>query len=157
MIEVRIEEKPEFHVCGKKTWISGQNNEEFSSFWDNAHETGLVEHLKEIMKHDIMERGLIGVSRVEKDPDNRAFFFYIACETDAKNENSDLESFSIPAGKWAVFSNHGESQGEALVEAELFCHFQWLKTSGYVHAKAPEMEVYPEKDSSLVEYWLPIV
>ncbi|MBE5962059.1 MAG: GyrI-like domain-containing protein [Lachnospiraceae bacterium] len=154
MVEVRIEEKPEFRVCGKKVWISGQNNEEFSVFWKEARETGLVERLKHIMCECAMERSCIGVSRVEKDPADRAFFFYIACETD--QEENDLESFTIPAAKWAVFSNHGKSLGEALVEAELFCHFKWLKTSGYVHAMAPEMEVYPERDGSLVEYWLPI-
>lgn len=155
MVEVRFENKEAFRVLGKKVWISGQHNEEFGEFWSEANSNGLVDTLKGINQNVVMEKSVIGVSRVEADPNNRAFFFYIACETEA--DEPDMENFVVPAGTWAVFSNHGESLGEALVQAELFCHFEWLKDSGYVHAYAPEMEVYPAKDGMLVEYWLPVI
>jgi AraC family transcriptional regulator len=41
---------------------------------------------------------------------------------------------------------------------QAFMH--WLPTSGFRHASAPELEVYPPDDAAggvLVEFWLPIV
>lgn len=45
MIKVRIEGKPSFSVVGKRTWISGQNNEEFGAFWKESHENELIKEL----------------------------------------------------------------------------------------------------------------
>ena len=33
MVKVRIEQKPEFIIVGRKTWISGSGNELFGEFW----------------------------------------------------------------------------------------------------------------------------
>lgn len=100
-----------------------------------------------------MGRSVFGVSRVEKDPSNRAFDFYIAAETTVQPEG--LEHFTVPAARWAIFSNRG-SLPEALIDAELYCHMEWLPKSRYQHALAPELEVYPADDPDRVEYWLPI-
>ena len=160
MCTVRIIEKPSFFVYGKKVWISGQHNEEFADFWKEAHSSGLIDKLRECTKPVVMEKALLGISRVEKDPADRAFYFYIACEIlqIPSVKELDLECFAVPACKWAVFSNYAEksSLGEALIEAELYCHMKWLPDSRWIHARAPEMEVYPMRDSTLVEYWLPI-
>ena len=160
MVEVKIIEKNEFLVCGKKTWITGQHNEEFGEFWDKAHKTGLVDFLKKISAPKEMEKAVMGISRVEKDPNNRAFDFYICCETEGMSAmEDDMELFEVPASKWAVFSNHSTNNNlaECLIKAEMYCHMEWLKTSGYIHAMAPEMEVYPVNDRTRVEYWLPII
>lgn len=103
---------------------------------------------------------MLGNSRVEKNPAEREFYFYIACEI-GQNLLSDcngLMYFSVTARRWAVFSNHTENgmRGETLQEAELYSYMEWLKNLGLSHAKTPELEVYTEKDSTLDEYWLPI-
>lgn len=157
MVELRIEEKPAFFVCGQKVWINGTNNEEFARFWQRANSGGLTDRLKKLNAPSAMERGVLGVSRVEKDPDNRAFYFYIAAETTAAEVSDELELFEIPKATWAVFSAHGENIASALLEAEMYCHLSWLKEADYVHAQAPELEFYPAIDSTLAEYWLPIV
>ena len=160
MVEVKIVEKKSFLVCGKKTWITGQHNEEFGEFWNKAHKTGLVDLLKKISISKEMDKAIMGISRVEKDPGNRAFNFYICCETEALSTiNDDMEVFEVPASKWAVFSNYSTNNNlaEALIEAEMYCHMDWLKNSGYIHAMAPEMEIYPLNDGIRVEYWLPIM
>lgn len=160
MVTVKIVEKNNLFVCGKKTWITGQHNEEFGEFWSNAHKTGLVNLLKKISNPKEMEPAIMGISRVEKDPNNRAFYFYICSETESlPAAYEDMESFEVPAAKWAVFSNisNNGNLAEALIESEMYCHMKWLKNSGYVHGMAPEMEVYPLSDGTLVEYWLPIV
>lgn len=44
----------------------------------------------------------------------------------------------------------------SLVHAERYAFGTWLPNSAYKHALAPELEVYPAADRSLVELWLPI-
>jgi len=47
----------------------------------------------------------------------------------------------------------------SIVEAEIFAFTQWLPASGFVHAQAPEMEVYLEganEDDYICEFWLPV-
>lgn len=40
MTEVRIEEKPSFCIAGRKTWISGLNNEQFILSGSNPNQLG---------------------------------------------------------------------------------------------------------------------
>ena len=44
-----------------------------------------------------------------------------------------------------------------IVTAEKFAFMEWLPNSGYEHALAPEMEVYPASNGETYqEFWLPI-
>lgn len=152
-MEVRLEQKPAFIVTGRKVWISGQNNEEFGAFWQQAHEDGLVERLRGMcgdVHTTVTKCAVFGVSRVEKDPDDRAFYFYIV--TEAKGAD-DLETFTIPSGTWAIFTGRGELP-MSLVNAEMDAFMRWLPQSGYRHAYAPELEVYLA--DGRVEFWLPV-
>ena len=99
----------------------------------------------------------VGISCVEKDPDNRTFYFYIAAEKkEAPHiEIENVEEYWVPACTWAIFSNHGRLP-MSLVHAERYAFGTWLPNSAYKHALAPELEVYPAADRSLVEFWLPI-
>ena len=78
MIEPRVETHNAFTVCGKKTWISGQDNDLFGCFWEECHADGTVNLLRTTAKPEITNSSVIGVSCVEKDPSNRAFDFYVA-------------------------------------------------------------------------------
>ncbi len=46
-MNIKIERKPTFSVCGKKVWITGQHNEEFGDFWNECNSSGFSERLKE--------------------------------------------------------------------------------------------------------------
>ena len=158
MVNIRIEKKPSFQIVGQKIWVSGQDNEIFEAFWKQAHESGLVTRLKSISAkagNRITGSDVFGVSRVEKDPDNRAFYFYIAAEAADGAVEGEWESYMVPACTWAIFSNKGELP-MSLIQAEMFAFMEWLPASPYQHAHAPELEVYPTNDSSLAEFWLPI-
>lgn len=103
------------------------------------------------------------VSAVERDPTDRRFDFYIAVESAAPVgtcvPGQILEKHDVPAAQWAIFRNRGRMP-DALIEAEMWAFTQWLPTSGFRHAPAPELEVYPPDDAAggvLVEFWLPIV
>jgi AraC family transcriptional regulator len=164
VIKVRIEEKPAFQIIGRKTWIGGTDDEAtFGRFWERCKQDGLLFVLDAIRggrKPGPLTNGIyLGVSRVEKDPSNRSFFFYVGIESGTKPAEHRLEEVHVPASKWAVFENQGPMP-QALVAAEMYAFTEWLPSSSYVHAKVPEMEVYPPGDapqgSTPVEFWLPI-
>lgn len=154
MVSVRIEEQRAFEVTGRKIWIGSQDNDAFGAFWTESKQNGLIERLLSLAEDGVMEKSVFGVSRVEADPSNRVFYFYIAVETGVCP--ADLEHFTVPAARWAIFSNCGPLP-QSLVEAEMYCHREWLPNAPYVHAPAPELEVYPADNPARVEYWLPIV
>lgn len=47
---------------------------------------------------------IMGISRVERDPNNRSFDFYIA--TEAK-QVPGCDAFTVIGGEWAVFEGDG--------------------------------------------------
>lgn len=156
MVEVKIVNIDPFFVSGKKCSISGQDNSQFESFWELSHKDGTVDELKEKSSNpntNCTKSRIMGVSRVEKDPSNRAFDFYIAAECPIAE---GYETFEIPKAMWAIFRNTGDVKISALVDAEMYAFMEWLPKSDYVHAEAPELEVYPYNDNNAVEFWLPI-
>jgi AraC family transcriptional regulator len=165
MINYRIIERPAFEVIGKKVWIAGiDDNEAFGRFWDFCRKEGLFTIFDCIRDHQpgAQTNGLtLGVSRVELDPTQRSFYYMIAIEKPKSYPAmDDLEAYMVPATPWAVFECHGKVP-EAIVEAEMFAFMEWLPASDYVHANAPEMEVYPQEsggqnDDQTCEFWLPI-
>jgi AraC family transcriptional regulator len=161
MIDVRLVERPAFEVVGRKTWIGGQDNAEFGRFWAQCRADGLLAALAELRGSQPgpqTDGMFLGVSQVERDPSDRAFYFMIAVEAPADSSDADLERHTVPAARWAVFRTQGAIP-DALVEAEMYAFGEWLPASGYAHAPAPEMEVYPpegEGEAGLVEFWLPI-
>ena len=163
-INTRIIERPAFTVAGRKTWISGQDNELFGRFWSQCRVDGLFDIFVQLngMQAGAQTNGtVLGVSCVEQDPANRAFYYLIAIESPAAGLPAGLEQHSIPASQWAIFAARGQMP-DALVEAEMFAFMQWLPSSGYVHAPAPEMEVYlptsqTESGAVTCEFWLPIM
>ena len=163
MTEYRIIQRPAFQVVGKKTWISGQDNSLFGQFWEQCTAEGLFEVFKQIssLRPGPQTRGVtLGVSCVDQDPSKREFYYLIGIETAQDCTAAGLESYQVPASQWAVFECRGKVP-DAIVQAEMYAFMEWLPASGYVHANAPEMEVYPpESDGSsednYCEFWLPI-
>jgi AraC family transcriptional regulator len=154
----RIIQRPAFHVIGKKTWISGQDSALFGRFWEQCTAEGLFEIFSQVggLKAGPQTGGsMLGISRVEQDPTNRAFYYMIGIENPQQITRDDLENYQVPATPWAVFECRGKLP-EAIVQAEIYTFTQWLPASGYVHALAPEMEVYPPGDEDYREFWLPI-
>lgn len=156
MVNVEIKEVEEFKVSGEKCYISGQDNNQFAVFWEKLNTNGTVETLKQHSsnpKTNHTKSLIMGVSRVEKDPENRAFDFYIASEC----ENvKGFETFTIPKCTWAIFKAVGDVKISGLIDSEMYAFMEWLPKSNYKHALAPEIEVYPS-DNGPVEFWLPIV
>ncbi len=163
MGQYRIMDCPAFEVVGWKTWITGPDNEQFGRFWDKCQAEGLFKKFTEIggLKPGMQTHGApLGLSCVDQDATNRAFFYRIAVEKPVGRIPADLEIYPVPAVKWAVFECRGKMP-ESIVKAEMFAFQEWLPASGYIHAHAPEMEVYfpgndGQSENSYCEFWLPI-
>ncbi|NLT47697.1 MAG: AraC family transcriptional regulator, partial [Clostridiales bacterium] len=84
--------------------------------------------------------------------------YYIAVATD-KPTPKDMTEYEVPAGTWAVFECIGPMPG-AIQELQKRIVTEWLPTSGYEYANAPDIEVYFEGDQQSADYrcevWLPI-
>ena len=162
-IDVVVQSRATFTVLGRSTWIAGQDTAQFGAFWQSASAGGLLIDLERLRENALgRETGsvILGVSRVEADPSNRAFPYMIAIETDRLGGRGDLESYQVPAATWAVFRNIGPMP-DALVAAEMYAFTEWLPASGYRHAPAPELEVYLPDDvvratGVACEFWLPV-
>jgi AraC family transcriptional regulator len=161
MINFRIIERPTFDVIGQKTYISGPDNEQFGRFWQESQRNGLMGNFWQLRAGQVGAQtgGLtLGISCVEKDPSKREFFYMIAVEKPANCPPGlveGMETYTVPATRWAVFECRGKVP-ESIVKAEMFAFMEWLPKSGYEHALAPEMEVYPNLGDEYCEFWLPI-
>jgi AraC family transcriptional regulator len=98
---------------------------------------------------------VLGISRVENNPSKREFYYMIAVEASSGAAEPDLETYRVPASQWAVFECQGQVP-DSIVSAEMYAFMEWLPSSGFVHANAPEMEVYPPSSATYCEFWLPI-
>ena len=98
---------------------------------------------------------VLGISRVENDPSKREFYYMIAVEAPSSEAEPDLETYRVPASQWAVFECRGKVP-DSIVSAEMYAFVEWLPASGFEHANAPEMEVYPSGSDTYCEFWLPI-
>ena len=96
--------------------------------------------------------GLMGVSTCnEKDE----WEYFIAVST--TKEKGDFEELVVPPSTWAVFYEEGPVIKMQELETRIVT--EWLPTSGYEYANAPEIELYlnPDPDHAKYEIWLPIV
>lgn len=161
MINVRLVERPAFGVIGTKTWIGGQDNDLFGRFWTHCRQEGILALLERIggSQPGAQTGGLtLGVSRVEQDPAKREFYYMIAVEVPEGSATAvpdGLESYQVTASQWAIFECRGQVP-ESIVKSEMYAFTQWLPASGFVHAPAPELEVYPDRSGGYCEFWLPI-
>ncbi|MCJ7701859.1 MAG: GyrI-like domain-containing protein [Anaerolineales bacterium] len=100
------------------------------------------------------------MSRVEKDPAERSFYYMIADDVPEGCPDYGLEAYTVTPAQWAVIECIGKAP-EAIVKTEMFAFGEWLPCSDFVHAQAPEMEVYflhsdGLSQDSYCEFWLPI-
>lgn len=82
--------------------------------------------------------------------------YYIAVATDKKAPKG-MEEYIIPACTWAIFQGEGPMP-TSIQEIEKRAITEWLPTSGYEYADAPDIEVYLNADpmNAKFEVWIPI-
>ena len=147
----RIEKKEAFRVVGKSIELKQSIEENFKitpEFWAKASMDGTVQRLVGMIEN----LGLLGISTCNNTDEWR---YYIAVET--TKEADDMEEYIVPACTWAIFSKEGPISGMQELENQIVT--EWLPTSGYEYADAPDIEVYYNPDSVNAKYevWIPVI
>lgn len=152
----RIEKKEAFRIVGVKEHMKLDVEKNFArtpQFWAETMQSGMCEVIGKL--NDKEPFGIMGVSTCMNGKD---FDYYIASATD-KPAPEGTEEYTVPAGTWAVFDSIGPMP-QAIQDLQKRIVTEWLPTSGYEYANAPDIEVYPQGDPSSPDYrcevWLPI-
>jgi AraC family transcriptional regulator len=118
--------------------------------WGKAAMDGTIQKLAGLM--DTPPMGLLGVSACN---DEEALKYLIAVSS--TKEVDGLEEYTVPASTWAIFSGSGTNQSIQALEQRIIT--EWLPTSGYEYANAPDIEVYlnPDPQNAQYEVWIPVI
>lgn len=154
-MEYRIVKKDKIRIVGTKSYLDKNVEENFNTvpmLWQEVAQTGKINEIISMMDSNI--KGVLGVSACMDYLDK--WEYYIAVETN-KETTKDLEEYTIPACTWAVFPGEGQMP-MAIQDIEKRAITEWLPTSGYEYADAPDIELYLNQDpiNSKFEVWIPI-
>ena len=149
----RIETKDAFRIIGVSAPLHQEIEKNFAivpSMWQSAVENGTLEKLAGLM--DTPPMGVLGVSACNEELDWKYFIAVSSTKTDEA-----FEEYIVPASTWAIFSGTGTNLSVQELERRIV--MEWLPTSGYEYANAPDIEVYlnPDPQNAQYEVWIPVV
>lgn len=152
----RIEKKEAFKIVGVKAHYTiniEDNLVNVPMFWHSTAQSGVIPTICACLDRE--PNGILGVSTCMNGKD---FDYYIAVATN-KETPSGLVEYMVPACTWAIFECVGAIP-TALQNLQKRIITEWLPTSGYEYANAPDIEVYFEGNQQADDYrsevWLPI-
>ncbi len=150
----RIEQREAFRIVGISHPLHQEIEKNFSivpQMWGKAATDGTIPALAALMDQQPM--GLLGVSACD---DADQWQYYIAVASD-KPIDAPFQEYIVPAATWAIFPGSGESQSIQALEQRIVT--EWLPTSGYEYANAPDIEVYlnPDPQNAQYEIWIPVI
>ncbi len=165
-MEYRIEEKQCISLIGVVKQIKRQSANavandwkeaagEVWNVWDQFLNGGTNEKISHLYHAPMWQMGFT------KTLENGETLLAIGAEADA-NAAEDLQTYTIPANKWAVFTVRGNLRGKEHPIDAMWARIttEWLPSSGYKRAADYEIEVYPPGDTSSDDYtceiWIPI-
>jgi len=152
----KIVTKESFRIVGVKERYPvniEENFEKVPQFWQKVTMEGTVPKILPLMNQEPF--GLLGVSTYM---DGNSFDYYIAVSSDQAVPEG-MNEYIIPGCTWAIFECVGPVHAIQNMQKRIVT--EWLPTSGYEYANAPDIEVYFEGDQSSDDYkcevWLPVV
>ena len=131
----KIEHNKGFRIVGAVTrehMTMEDCMEKVPQFWKRTHEAGLLPKIWALMDGSKPE-GVLGVSACDGGEFSG---YYIAVATKAPCPE-ELEEYDVPEGDWAVFDCVGKMP-EAIQNLQRRIMTEWLPTSGYAYAPAPD-------------------
>lgn len=148
----RIETKDAFRIIGISASLDQEIENNFMvvpKMWQDAAANGTVQKLAGMM--DTPPMGLLGVSACNNE---EQWKYFIAVSS--MKESGEFEEYTIPASTWAIFPGSGTNK--SIQELEQRIVTEWLPTSGYEYANAPDIEVYlnPDPQNAQYEVWIPV-
>jgi AraC family transcriptional regulator len=150
----RIEEKPSFRIVGLREAITNDAEEAFKCvplFWQKA--APRIPQILSLMSGE--PKGLLGVSTCN-EVEGKQNYYYIAVASD-KPISDGMSEETVPASTWAVFPGGGTQEDIQALQVRVVS--EWLPTSGYEWANAPDVEIYLDNDPQNMQFeiWLPVV
>ena len=150
----RIETKSAFRIVGVRAAMPNSAQEGFEAvpvFWQQS--AVQIPQLIALMEDE--PKGLLGVSTCN-EVENEQNYYYIAVASSAAVPHG-MHELTIPAQTWAIFTGGGTSADIQTLQQRIVA--EWLPTSGYEWANAPDVEVYLDDNSQNMrfEVWLPVV
>ena len=151
-MEYRIETKDAFRIIGISAPLHKEVEQNFMvvpQMWQKAAVDGTIQRLAGMMEGPPM--GLLGVSACNDDEQWR---YFIAVSS--TKDSSGFEGYTVPASTWAIFPGSGTNRSIQELEQRIIT--EWLPTSGYEYADAPDIEVYldPDPQNARYEVWIPV-
>lgn len=151
-INYRIETKSDFRIIGLSQPLNKNIEDNFlivPKMWQSAAVDGTIQELAGLMNSN--PKGLLGVSACNNEEEWK---YFIAVSSTV--ETQKFEDYRIPAATWAIFSGSGTNRTIQDLEKRIIT--EWLPTSGYEYANAPDIEVYlnPSPQNAQYEVWIPI-
>ncbi len=152
-MEYKIENKDTFRIVGVSEPLHRELEKNFEmvpQMWQRVSMDGTIPKLASMMDSDPM--GMLGVSVCNEEN----WKYYIAVASNHAIDSA-LEEYIVPAATWAIFC--GSGSGQSIQELEKRIVTEWLPTSGYEYANAPDIEVYlsPDPQNAKYEVWIPVV
>lgn len=154
----RIINKEAFRVVGFKNTMPMTMEDCFEKIpevWKEFHAANGVKRLGAIMQ-DKEPGGILALSLCDKGEYSGCL---IGTATDADIPEGMVETI-VPATTYAVFECVGAIPGAMQAVQERIIS-EWLPSSGYEYAPAPDIEVYPAGDWQAADYrsevWLPVI
>ena len=149
----RIEKKEAFRIVGVSQQLYNDVEANFQivpKMWQETLTNGTLPKLAELM--DSEPKGILGVSACD---DKEQWNYYIAVAS--SKVTTEFDEFIVPAATWAIFAGTGSNQSIQDLERRIIT--EWLPTSGYEYANAPDVEVYIEADPNNAKYevWVPVI
>lgn len=153
-MDYRIEKKEAFRIVGVSAPLDKDSEKNFAvvpQLWGKAAMDGTIPKLATMMSGHL--KGILGVSVCNEAEDWK---YFIAVATDAACDEQ-FSDYTVPAATWAIFSGEGKIPF-AIQELERRIICEWLPTSGYEYANAPDIEVYINADpkNAKFEVWIPV-
>ncbi|MCG8502480.1 MAG: GyrI-like domain-containing protein, partial [Firmicutes bacterium] len=150
----KIEKKGAFKIVGVKEHMDIEESfDKIPLFWQKNLQAGTISRLSELRVQPPF--GVLGISTCE---DSKGFDYYIGVATDKPAPEGTVE-YEVPACTWAIFECVGPVP-LAIQELEKRIITEWLPTSGYDYANAPDIEVLtkgdPQSSTYRSEVWFPI-
>lgn len=155
----RIEKKGSFRIVGVKLHTEMDLEVCFAKvpqFWGETFQNGMFEVVCNLI--DQPPYGVLGVSTCMNGKD---FDYYIAAPTNKEAPENTYE-YEVPEATWAIFEYRGAMpNAEGIQALQKRIVTEWLPTSGYEYANAPDIEMYSSGDTTssdyLTEVWVPVV
>jgi len=152
----KIEKKDAFRIVGVKEHLTlnvEENMTRVPVLWAETFQNGRFEIICSLSNRE--PSGILGVSTCMNGEN---LDYYIASATN-QPVPENMYDYEIPASTWAVFECIGPMP-TAIQEMQKRIISEWLPTSGYEYADAPDIELYPEGDTTSPAYrteiWLPV-